>query len=87
VTNYIRVSLNDEGCAILTTVIADQPLSWITYDAGQLDDLISILCQIRDRMRTALPSDANPSGSAPVQLTLAEHMLDLTERQDGEGAV
>ncbi len=47
--NYIRIhTKGDRSAVILTTVIEDQELSWITYDAEQLDELIRLLQSHRE---------------------------------------
>lgn len=50
--NYINTVVKpDRSAVVLTTVIQGKPLSWITYDPEQLDELIRQLQMFRADLR------------------------------------
>lgn len=50
--NHIRCAV-ENGRAVLTTVISDRDLAYITFDAAQLDGLIDVLQGVRAKLGQA----------------------------------
>lgn len=49
--NYISIYKEDEKHVVLTTVIEGEPLAWVTCNLTQLDTLIRVLGEFRNKIK------------------------------------